>query len=162
MWQISAKYTTVGQQLSDPDAEFIKIYAKGGTAPAASITGGSTSAPKKDEKQINVTTNFNFSKNGSGAGGAGTIQGRGSITISEFSVTNSWSINYVAGAAGTVTRITACAHLKAFGAVGSGGVGLVYFTDPCSTVTGKRNSFSRGGSYTAFVVYATLQPDAIF
>ncbi len=160
MLQISANYNTVGQLLSDPDGEFIKIYAKGGTAPAPSIAHGA--APKKDDKQINGTASFNFSKNGSGAGGAGSVRGTGSTTIGDFSITNSWSMRYTAAAAGTVNKIKACAHLKAFGTIGSSGIGLVYFTDPCSSVAGKTNNYSRGNSFTAFTVYMTLQYDAIF
>lgn len=61
-----------------------------------------------------------------------------------------------------MNKIKAAVHVKAYGFVGASGIGLVYVTDPSSTVKGKKNTFSRSSSYFGLVAYSTIQYDSIF
>lgn len=154
---ISERYTQLGAELSPSDSEFIKIYSIGGTEPV--LDGRDAVTPGVASRGV---ASFTFKKAGAGAGGSGAVSGSGRLNNGDLSINNSYSISYTASGSGTVNSIKACAHVKAWGIAGSGGVVLAYYDDPCAAVSGKTNSFSRGKSYTAFVAYSTLQYDVIF
>jgi|GEM_PF-4848556 len=139
---IGEKYD-VGDRLSPSDAAFVKAHAM--PAEGAIATRG--------------TSANCFRK--SGASGAGVVDGcHGSVVGS--SLTIRWQTGYTATGNSSVTKIKAAERIRAYGLVGSGGVGLVYSANPSATVNGRTNKFSRSGSFTALAAYVTVQYDATF
>jgi len=136
--EISAEYDTVGDVLSPEDSDFIKAHA--------SVT---TPAPLG-------TVSRSFTKQGSGAGGSGNINGYMKTTIGPGVLNNSYSFNVNASGSGRVTKTRACGEIRAYGAVGSGGVGVVFSDTPCNTVNGTGQQLSRGRSFTALSAYMTI------
>lgn len=145
---IADRYTEAGDVLSAEDAAFVRAHAK--------------TKLSKDVAAPDSTASGSYSRSGRGAGASGTVRGSFSLTTHDFSINNSYRISYTARGSSSVHTIKACAHIRAYGLVGSGGIGVVYAEDPCSTVKGRTNAFSRGRSFQAFTAYSTIQYDARF
>ncbi|MGN6407366.1 MAG: hypothetical protein ACTHMH_03390, partial [Curtobacterium sp.] len=132
----------VGEELSADDA-FIKAHALS-TADTSTTRGTAANCFRK-----------------SGASGAGVVDGcHGSVIGASLTVR--WQTGYTATGNSSVTKIKAAERIRAYGLAGSGGVGLVYSSNPSSTVNGRTNRFSRSGSFTALAAYVTVQYDATF
>ncbi|MFS2030999.1 MULTISPECIES: hypothetical protein [unclassified Curtobacterium] len=133
----------VGEELSAEDAAFVKAHAMS-TADSSATRGTASNCFRK-----------------SGASGAGVVDGcHGSVIGASLTVR--WQTGYTATGNSSVTKIKAAEHIRAYGLVGSSGVGLVYSSNPSSTVNGRTNTFSRSGSFTALAAYVTVQYDATF
>jgi hypothetical protein len=142
---ISRDYA-VGDVLSPSDAAFIKRYA----------------TPVDDRSNSRGAAANCFSKSASGGGnGSGTVDGCHGTNIGP-GTSNNWRVDYTATGNANVTRITATEHIRAYGLIGSGGIGLVYAADPSGTVAGRTNKFSRSASFTALAAYMTAQYDTTF
>jgi len=142
LYEISQKYT-VGDELSAADADFIKA-----TATNAAATRGAVANC--------------FRKSGSGAvNGTGTVDGCHGSQIGP-GTRNNWMAGYTATGNANVTKIKAAEHVRAYGLIGSGGIGVVYASDPSATVNGRTHKFSRSATFTALAAYMTVQYDATF
>ena len=150
MQTIESTYTTVGQQLSDSDAAFLKQYANSGLL----TTNDASTVQPLDE-----TSGTTFKKSGSGAGGTGTMSGRFQSVIGT-TVDNDAYIKYTATGNSKVSSIRACGHIHAYGPIGSGGVGLTYTKDDCTTVKGTKASYTLDQHYISFTAYVILDADA--
>lgn len=149
--EITQQYDEVGDILSPKDAAFIRLYAL------------PSSAENKDPVTQPVgVSSFTFSKSGSGAGATGRMYGSGSLNNGDFRISNSWKFNVTASGSSTVTKIKNCGYIRAYGSVGQSGIGVVYSADRCETNTGNYNYTAKGESYTAFVVYSTMQVISTF
>jgi hypothetical protein len=136
--KISAEYDTVGDVLSPEDSEFVKAHA-------------SVTAPTPLG-----TVSRSLTKQGSGAGGSGNINGYMKTTIGPGVLDNSYSFNVNASGSGRVTKTRACGEIRAYGAVGAGGVGVVFSDTLCNTVNGTGQQLNRGRSFTAPSAYMTI------
>jgi hypothetical protein len=147
---IEAKYTKVGDVLSASDAEFLKTYAR----TQLLTPNDSVGAQPQDE-----TKTGSFTKKGSGAGATATMTGKFKSVIGTFTDNDAY-IKYTATGSSKVKSVRACGHIHAYGAVGSGGVGLTYSKDDCSTVKGTKASYTLDQHYISFTAYVILDADA--
>lgn len=154
--QLTAEYRSVGQVLTDVDAEFVKLYAYGGSAWEPASDAASSDAP------TTVGGPYYFKKTGSGAGGSGTIWAKMRLDIGDFSTNNSYSAKVTSSGSTAVKKVKNCVHVRSYGIVGQGGVGLVYASDPCDSLTGRKLTMTRNQNYSALVIYATITADATF
>lgn len=144
LYEISQKYT-VGDELSAADADFIKA----------------TATPTNTAATRGAVANC-FRKSGSGAAnGTGTVDGCHGSQIGP-GTRNNWMVGYTATGNANVTKIKAAEHVRAYGLIGSGGIGVVYASDPSATVNGRTHKFSRSARFTALAAYMTVQYDATF
>lgn len=156
---INSTYTNVGDEVTDSDAEFLRIYALGdGTA---MLNGNDPAASKENSTRGTVVGKFNKSATGRGLNASGNVKGYARTTNGVW-FSNSWATSYVATGTGTVNRIKACTHVRAWGLGASGAFSLTYRADPCATTNGKTNSFSRTAAYTGFIGASTISYDATF
>ena len=154
---LDATYNTVGELVSSPDAEFLKLYGNlgmvGGTA-----SGGQSPLVAQPLDEIQV---WNFNKYGSLINANGHITGNIHNDIGT-TISNSWHLLIDATGSGPVTKITNCAHVHSYGIAGVNGVGLVYFYDNCATANGVINNYGRAANYTAFVGTTTIDTTSTF
>lgn len=147
---IGEKYE-VGDELSAADARFIKENA----IPTDHVDGRSTIGTRSSAASC-------FRKTKTGAvNGSGTVDGCHGTRIGP-GTSNNWMVGYTATGNANVTKIKASEHIRAYGLVGSGGIGLVYAADPSATVNGRTHKFSRSASFGALAAYMTAQYDATF
>lgn len=144
LYDISQKYS-VGDELSAEDAAFIKA----------------TAVPADGAATRGAVANC-FRKSSSGAvNGSGTVDGCHGSQIGP-GTRNNWMAGYTATGNANVTKIKASEHVRAYGLIGSGGIGVVYAADPSATVSGRTHEFSRSATFTALAAYMTVQYDATF
>lgn len=154
--QLNAHYDSIGDILSDSDAEFVGIYIGLANRPG---TATRTSAPGVSPM---FSSTYNYSKSGSGAGGSGTISGSLYLYTKDYTWENRYKGSITAKGSAAVTKIKACFNVRAYGSVGQSGVGVVYADDPCQTINGRSLVMSRDKLFSAFVVYSTITASAIF
>lgn len=142
----------VGELLSPEDQAFVKEHA------VVVAEDGSTPG---DVRPL-ATVTEDFSKSGSGAGATGNVTGTLSSTIGDFSINNSWSVEYTATGSSNVTSVDTGATIRAYGTIGEAGIGLVYSADPSASTSGSSAYFARSEVFTAFVVYLTVTYSAVF
>lgn len=134
--QIAEKYE-VGDELSKEDAEFVKEYA----------------TPSENSVGAQKSQSFNKTGYTSGKKVGGNI--KGNVTANHGAVTSSWGTNFLAKKVkGNITKVKASATHTAYGAVGSGGVGLVYknsFSKTCNTTQCRLQESEK---YSAVVAYS--------
>ncbi|GAA3342525.1 hypothetical protein GCM10017714_31290 [Curtobacterium pusillum] len=108
LYEISQKYS-VGEDLSPDDAAFVKA----------------TAMPTNGAATRGAVANC-FRKSGSGAvNGSGTVDGCHGSQIGP-GTRNNWMAGYTATGNANVTKIKAAEHVRAYGLIGSGGIGVVY------------------------------------
>lgn len=104
-----------------------------------------------------------FRKTKTGASnGSGTVDGCHGFQMGPNVVNNNWMVGYTATGNKNVTKIKAAEHVRAYGLIGSSGIGLVYAADPTATVNGRTHKFSRSASFKALAAYMTVSYDATF
>lgn len=146
---IAEKYE-VGDELSPQDAQFIEANAS-----RTREEGAGSIAPLGSAASC-----FRKSKTG-GGNGSGTVDGCHGTRIGP-GTRNNWMVGYTASGNANVTKIKATERIRAYGLVGSGGIGLVYAADPTATVNGRSHKFSRSASFGALAAYMTAQYDVTF
>ncbi|MGM1018698.1 MAG: hypothetical protein ACQEW8_14285 [Actinomycetota bacterium] len=145
--ELAGKYSTLGETLSPEDAEFVLTYLEINDAKAIQAKVAGTSFQKRKVVK----------------GHTGAFSGNMKLNLSgALSISNSYNVSSNAAGTKGITKVRTCAHVRAYGVVGSSGVGLVYKNDPCSTVKRSSQSFSRSMKFSAYALAGSITMDATF
>lgn len=167
----------IGESVTLEDLEFLRIYAFSADNPegdpvvaSARVSAEERSvAPAVASDALSVelastsnTDRFNVTKTQYGT--TANVQGSMTRTIGD-TVTNSWSVNWIAKrVSGTsTTKIVAKANIYGYGATAAWPyVGLIYEAHPSASTTAQSLGFSRTGTFTAYAVYMTSEATSTF
>ncbi|WP_431220859.1 hypothetical protein [Leifsonia xyli] len=155
------KYTKIGQELSPADAEFVRLA--GAYAPEMKAAEGSADAGPSIQTSglvIRAATQ-GFTKTCTLGTATGTVSGSHTMNYNGV-ISGWWSSSFKATGSTAVNKVRAAEHVRMYGLIGSGGIGVVYAADPSSTVSGRTNTFARNASFTALAAYCTMQFDTTF
>lgn len=161
---IDSRYR-VGELLSAPDAEFIRIVAHQ-TPAMQSMTqvNEATTIQLASNIAANTATTLYFDKTRSGAGATGRARGNEYMNYSDnpFNINGNWSATINAYGSTNVTKIVCAEHVRVYGLIGSSGIGLAYAADPSGTTHTNSNSFYRSAPFVAYGAYWTMSYSATF
>ncbi len=147
---LAEKYTEVGQILSKEDATFVRTYLAGDDQPRIVTRAAAAGTPVNKSRTVK--------------GHTGKLTGNMKINLAGgLSIDNSYSVSLKATGSSGITRLDVCAHIRAYGVVGSSGLGLVYTEDPCAKPkSGRSYSFAPTKRFSAFAVAGTITSHATF
>lgn len=147
---LAEKYTEVGQILSKEDAAFVQTYLVSKDQSRIAARAAAAGTPVNKSRTVN--------------GHTGKLTGNMKLNLAGgLSIDNSYSVSLKATGSSGITRLDVCAHIRAYGVVGSSGLGLVYTEDPCAKPkSGRSYSFAPTKRFSAFAVAGTITSHATF